>query len=146
MQMTVYLIPGINYHPNKIKFKQLMKRYGLEWIGTRELPIWGNTETKVTANFKRDEQKDINIEATFDIKGEGAAVEAISKFIVEIFGGKEVKEKPQDMQNAVGRKLKLFDMVWKPNVEELKRRGIPKSYIEYLIKRYNERRKELVGD
>lgn len=143
----IFIIPGPNYHPNKDQFKKIMKDAGLKWSGNLEIPKWTNSTSGVIAKFIRDKEKDITIEGQFVVNGEGPEVDKICKFIVDVFKGVENSPGTEDIvDNMISNRLKLFDMIHKPNVEILKSRKAPKSFIDHEIKVYKEKRAKIIKE
>jgi hypothetical protein len=143
----IFIIPGQNYHPNKDQFKKIMKDAKLKWSGTMDVPKWTNGNSGVLAKFIRDKEKDITIEGQFVVNGEGPAIDKICQFIIDVFKGVENSPGAENISNSmITERLKLFDMIHRPNVEILKSRGAPKSFIDHEIKVYKEKRNKIIKE
>src|SRR3989304_3693605 len=56
-------IEGTAYSRHKEAFKRLLAKHGLRWKGTRDRPLWAGAAERVTAEFERDEGRDILLRA-----------------------------------------------------------------------------------
>ena len=131
-----FIVKGIGYHNNKIEFKKLIKKYNLKWSGSQTAGRWSNETTDVRVYFVRDAEKDLTIETQFEIEGIGDGFEEISKFIETQMKGEKKSEEESNWD------LEVFEIIYKPNEEYLKSVGAPESYIKYLWKLYEIRKKE----
>ncbi len=62
------VLSGSEYSSNKEKFKKILKDNSLKWKGTLAKAVWASSSEKVRAVFKRDEMRDITIEAVLFIE------------------------------------------------------------------------------
>lgn len=145
--MRTFIVSGERYHQGKVDFKTLMKTKGLKWVGSFTAPKWASDNIKVAARFIRDQEKGITVESQFEVSGEGTDYEEICEYIAVQLGGVEGGAEDIGIKKAeITDKLYFFDMVHKPNIELLKWKGAPDSFIRHELEWYEERRKKFIEE
>jgi Na+-transporting NADH:ubiquinone oxidoreductase subunit NqrF len=135
----VFIVPGSNYHNKKDQFKKLLKDNKLHWVGTFEAPKWAGKDISVKATFVRE--NDITIEGQFEVEGTGQPYIDICKYISDELEGKSETDKAKSLkEDSIKKRLRLYDMIHKPDEQILKAGGAPKSYISHVMKSYKENR------
>jgi len=136
-------IPGEAYSHNKEKFKKLMKKHGLRWKGTFSSPWWGGETERVDAEYVRDKEKDVTIEAILVWHGNERTpfLEEFLEWVTET-GGK-VKEELVDEETVMQKieeELKFWDSIHKPPVNQWREEGRPERWIKEDLKKWRRKR------
>lgn len=113
-----------------------MKTLGITWAGTFSKPIWKSETVIVTALFIRED--DETKEAQITVSGHGDSVMALSTYIEENLSPQVTDDTPKQ----IIEELKWFDVMHKPNLAYLKVSGAPETYVNFLFKEYEEKRKK----
>src|SRR5207247_6324906 len=58
-----FTLDGAAYSKNKDAFKEILKRHGLGFKGSRDTFVWSSRSESVTAMYERDEARDLTIRA-----------------------------------------------------------------------------------
>jgi len=140
-----FKLEGKAYSKNKDAFKQLLKKHGIYWKGTFQSPWWGSNTEKVTAEFERDEARDITIAATLTWEGD-AESEFLKEFRMWCLGLKaqETSVKVSNAKVAVDEML-FYDMLYKPQEAFLESCGRPKAWIEKDLERFEAEKNKRFG-
>ena len=139
-------IEGTAYSRHKEAFKRLLAKHGLRWKGTLDRPLWAGAAERVTAEFERDEGRDILLRAVlrWDGRLKSKLLEDLKAWAWEVGGrvsedpGPNLEEASDDIEQA----LRLWDMIYKPNEEWLRGQGRPASWIEEDVRRWKRLRQE----
>ncbi len=146
--MYRFRLEGDAYSKNKSSFKKLLKRHNLQWKGTFGNFVWENERERVTAEFERDEEKDITLSATLVWEGrkKSELMEELKAWVWECggSGGKEdeVRQKSSEIEKRIEDELEFWDSINKPDVEHLRATGRPKRWIENDLKEWRKNRKQ----
>ncbi|MEM2899337.1 MAG: hypothetical protein QXT63_00955 [Thermoplasmata archaeon] len=161
------ILTGLEYSSQKEKFKKILKENSLKWKGTLSNAVWESSDAKVRAIFKRDETKDITLEAILilDIKDSKIAETNISEnklfndlsswakgfgkaWILNDVNAKKELTKTSDFDEKklpaeVRSKLEFWDMFHKPQESYMRRMGCPETYIRCAIQAWKEEREKV---
>ena len=141
-----YTIKGIVYHQQKARFKLEMRNFGLRWVGSLQSPEWASDKESLTANFIRNEENTFTIEAQLMWEGNGKTeFYQFFKDFCEHFKG-VLMEGKTNLKKISDTDILLFDKVFKPNVEQMKKEGCPQKFIDMAMKDYEEKKQEEFGD
>lgn len=138
-------LDGSSYSRHKDAFKELLKRHGLRWRGTFDLPWWGSPTEKVEAAFERDPTRDVTISATLRWIGrkETAFLRALQAWVIEAGGHGEREREEPEIQGPQGRhELEFWDYLNKPDERYLRAEGRPRRWIELDLDQWRRRRRE----
>src|SRR2546425_13260519 len=58
-----FVVDGTAYSQHKDAFKDVLRRHGLSFKGSRDTFVWSSRQESVTATYERDEAKDLTIKA-----------------------------------------------------------------------------------
>src|SRR2546422_8442652 len=58
-----FVVDGAAYSKHKDAFKDILRRHGLSFKGSRDTFVWSSRQESVTATYERDEAKDLTIKA-----------------------------------------------------------------------------------
>jgi hypothetical protein len=146
-------LSGDAYSRHKEAFKRILAKHGLRWQGTLERPNWSGKDERVSAEFERDEAKNLLVRAMLLWSGtkKSALLEELKSWAWEI-GGKVEEEPspaPDEVTEEVETALRFWDIVHKPNEDWLENQGRPKAWIEQDLRRWKQtrlaRQRELMG-
>ena len=140
-----FKMDGRSYSRNKDAFKQLLKKYGIFWKGSMQDPWWGSATEKVTAQYERDEARDVTVSATLTWEGETE-----SPFMKEFrawclaLKAEEITLKAASVKGATDEMM-FYDMVFQPQPAYLEASGRPKAWIEKDVERFETERSKRFG-
>jgi len=146
-------LEGDAYSKHKDAFKRLLARHGLRWKGTLERPVWTSGTERVSATFNRDESADVLRRATllWDGRKKSALLEDLKAWAWQLGGtvAEEASPGPEEVVDDVETALRVWDIVYKPDIDNLSGQGRPRAWIEEDVRRWKrmrqERRRELMG-
>lgn len=146
-------LEGDAYSKHKDAFKRLLARHGLRWKGTLERPVWTSGTERVSAAFDRDESADVLRRATllWDGRKKSALLEDLKAWAWQLGGtvAEEASPGPEEVVDDVETALRVWDIVYKPDIDSLSGQGRPRAWIEEDVRRWKrmrqERRRELMG-
>ena len=140
-----FKLDGRVYSKNKEAFKTLLKKHGIYWKGTMQQPWWGSNSEKVTADFERDQVREITLTATLTWEGETESA-FLKEFKAWSFGLKaeEISVKVTEMRGSMDD-IMFYDMIYKPQASYLESNGRPKSWIEKDLQHFETERTKKFG-
>ena len=141
-----YTVKGGVYHKHKVKFKQKMRDFGLRWVGDFNNPKWESNVESLTAHFVRNAENTFTVEAQLIWEGEEKTdFYQFFKDFCEHFKG-VLMEGETNLKKVSNTDLLMFDMVFKPNVKQMKKENCPQKFIDLAMADYEKERKKMLGD
>ena len=145
LMIVRFKMDGWAYSKNKEAFKQLLKKYGIYWKGTFQDPWWGSAIEKVTAEYERDQVREITVSATLTWEGEGET--PFLKDFRTWCQGLKADETSIKVGQGKGTsdEVLFYDMMYKPQEAFLETTGRPKSWIDKDMERFEADRNKRFG-
>lgn len=143
-----FTLRGSDYSKHKNTFKNILARHGLKWRGSLDDPWWGGEGEEVHAVFERDEERDLTISATLIWEGrkKSELLEELRSWVWELGGEGEQVEAPVEAagqrKRTLDTELKFWEIITRPNVEYMRKRGRPKKWIERDLEDWERRRRK----
>ena len=149
-----FTVDGAAYSKHKDAFKDVLKRHGLSFKGSRDTFVWSSRQESVTAIYERDEAKDLTIRAdlVWQSRKKTPLLNALKEWVwfVGGRGGEEDDAAPEaGKTDAIERELAVWDAVHRPDEERLRKEGRPETWIVRDVRDWKrkrtEKRRELTG-
>lgn len=146
-----FQLEGMVYSTNKANIKKVFKKHGLDWKGTMEKPRWASETESISATFERSEGVTIDAILIFEGPKDSEFFKEFKQYILTL-GTKTIQNKLDAAQAKINRELKYFDMVYKPNVKQMKtpvrglHYGAPEEFIRASMKDYEEKRERFIKE
>jgi|SRR5437867_2793019 len=142
-----FTLDGAAYSKNKDAFKEILKRHGLGFKGSRDTFVWSSRSESVTAMYERDEARDLTIRADllWQSRKKTPLLNELKEWVWSVggHGGEEDDATPdKGTTDAVERELAVWDAVHRPDGERLRREGRPEAWIERDLKDWKRKRTE----
>ena len=142
-----FVVEGAAYSKHKDAFKDVLRRHGLSFKGSRDTFVWSSRQESVTATYERDEARDLTIKAdlVWQSRKKTPLLNALKEWVWSVGGrgGEEDDAAPDaGATDAIERELAVWDAVHRPDEERLRKEGRPETWIERDVRDWKRKRTE----